>query len=77
MKKTLSLLLAVILLIACTTTVYADDFIDLESVPYEEYFFSPWFTSGGLPYVIEPDIAVWLVFRNIFMRYGQIYGVGE
>ena len=78
MKKTLALLLAVILLVAATTTVYADaEYIDLEGVPYEEIIMPPWFTSGGLPYIIEPDMAVWLVFYNLFLRYGQIYGVEE
>ena len=78
MKRTISLILAVILLIACTTTVYADaEYIDLEGVPYEEIVMPPWFTSPGLPYVIEPDMAVWLVFYNLFLRYGQIYGVEE
>lgn len=76
MRKTLSLLLAIILLVAATTTVYAEaEYIDLEGVPYEEITMPPWFTSPGLPYIIEPDMAVWLVFYNIFQRYGQIYGV--
>lgn len=75
MRRTISILLAIILLVACTTTAFADEYIDLESVPYEEIIMPPWFTSGGLPYIIEPDMAVWMVFYNIFMRYGQIYGV--
>lgn len=69
MKRTISLILAVILLIACTTTVYADDFIDLDGVPYEEYFFSPWFTTDSMPYVIEP-YCLYLVYCNIFARLG-------
>lgn len=69
MKRTISIILAVILLIACTTTVYADDFIDLESVPYEEYFFPPWFTTDSMPYVIEP-YCLYLVYCNIFARLG-------
>ena len=77
MKRTISILLAVILLIAATMPAFADDYISLDDVPYEEYFFPPWFTSPGLPYIIEPDMAVWLVFYNLFLRYGQIYGVTE
>ena len=77
MKRT-SILLAIILLVACTTTVYAEaDYIDLEGVPYEEIIMPPWFTSPGLPYIIEPDMAVWMVFYNLFLRYGQICGVEE
>lgn len=68
MKRTISILLAVILLIACTTTVYADaEYIDLSEVPYEEYFFPPWFTTDSMPYVLEP-YCIYLVYCNIFAR---------
>lgn len=70
MKKTLSLLLAIILLVACTTTAYADaEYIDLSEVPYEEYFFQ-WDFPNGLPYVIEP-YCIYLVYCNIFARLGR------
>lgn len=71
----LVILLAVAILMASVAIAHADDYIDLESVPYEDFIMPPWFTSGGLPYIIEPDMAVWLVFYNIFQRYGHIYGV--
>ena len=72
-KKLLSVLLAVILLAASVLPVWADEYIDLDDVPYEEIILPPWFTSPGLPYIIEPDMALWLVFYNIFLKYGEIY----
>lgn len=78
MKKLITLILIAAVVIATVSVVYADaEYIDLDGVPYEEITMPPWFTSPGLPYVIEPDMAVWLVFYNIFLRYGQIYGVAE
>lgn len=78
MKRTISIMLAVILLLTATTPAFAEtDYIDIEGVPYEEIIMPPWFTSPGLPYIIEPDMATWLVFYNISLRYGQIYGVEE
>lgn len=80
MKKLIPLILIAAILMATVSVVYAEDaeyIIDLESVPYEENIMPPWFTSGGLPYIIEPDMAVWMVFYNIFQRYGHIYGVDE
>lgn len=81
MKKLITLILIAAIVMANIPVVYAEDadadYIDLEGVPYEEIIMPPWFTSPGLPYVIEPDMAVWLVFYNLFLRYGQIYGVEE
>lgn len=77
MKKLITMILIVAVVMATVSVVYADDveYIDLDGVPYEEIIMPPWFTSPGLPYIIEPDMAVWMVFRNIFLRYGHIYGV--
>lgn len=78
MKKLIPLILIAAILMATVSVVYAEDaeyIIDLDSVPYEEIIMPPWFTTDGLPYIIEPDMAVLLVFYNIFQRYGQIYGL--
>lgn len=71
MKRTISILLAVILLIAATMPAFADDYISLDDVPYEEYFFPPWFTTDSMPYVLEP-YCIWLVYCNIFARLGYV-----
>lgn len=76
MKKLITLILIAAVVMATVSVVYADaEYIDLDGVPYEEIIMPPWFTSPGLPYIIEPDMAVWMVFRNIFLKYGKIYGV--
>lgn len=76
MKKLITLILIAAFVMATASGVYAEaEYIDLEGVPYEEYFFQPWFTTDSMPYIIEPDMAVWMVFYNLFLRYGQIYGV--
>lgn len=82
MKKLITLILIAAILMANIPVVWAEEtdaeyIIDLDDIPYEEIIMPPWFTSGGLPYIIEPDMAVWLVFYNIFLWYRQIYGAEE
>jgi hypothetical protein len=69
MSKYIALLLAVILLAASVLPVWADEYINLEDVPYEEVFFPPWFTTDSMPYVLEP-YCIYLVYCNIFARLG-------
>lgn len=70
MKKTISLLLIAVLLAASVVPVWADEYIDLDGVQYEEIIMPPWFTSGGLPYILEP-YCIYLVYCNIFARFAE------
>lgn len=78
MKKLLSTLLIIVILMASIQVVHAEEILDeeyiinIEDIPYEDYIMYPLFNSPGLPYVIEPEFAMWLVFNNIFVMLRRI-----
>ena len=75
MKKLITLILIAAIVMANIPVVLAEEIpdseyiINLDDIPYEEIIMPPWFVSPGLPYIIEPDMAVWLVFYNMFLWY--------